>query len=235
MAFRVGGLEGIRKALDAKNTATCEYSSGLQVSGTFTEMLTGDNEQPIYLRTTGPSALAFADKQLDGHGRDYHAEGFGSPIGRWRNTTPLPETLTDDQLRSIGIDVGKKATITFDSGIVVSGRVENLLRRNGKLLLISFSNCRVKHGDRVLFDPAWGTFDMAVGERISSVFNGAADKDAYNQVALVPKERTIKVPSDEKRRKLENLYLAGARDPRPQNGLRTAGRDLGNAAGRARG
>src|SRR5436305_7600716 len=47
---------------------------------------------------------------------------------------------------------------------------------------------------------------MAVGERISSVFNGAADKDAYNQVALVPKERTIKVPSDSKRKKLENLY-----------------------------
>jgi phenylalanine-4-hydroxylase len=47
---------------------------------------------------------------------------------------------------------------------------------------------------------------MAVGERISSVFNGAADKDAYNQVALVPKERTIKVPSDEKRKRLENLY-----------------------------
>jgi phenylalanine-4-hydroxylase len=73
-------------------------------------------------------------------------------------------------------------------------------------LLITFSNCTVKHGDRVLFDPAWGTFDMAVGERISSVFNGAADKDAYNQVALVPKERTIKVPSDAKRKRLENLY-----------------------------
>jgi phenylalanine-4-hydroxylase len=38
------------------------------------------------------------------------------------------------------------------------------------------------------------------------VFNGAADKDAFNQVALVPKERTIKVPSDAKRRRLENLY-----------------------------
>ena len=47
---------------------------------------------------------------------------------------------------------------------------------------------------------------MAVGEKISSVFNGAADKDAYNQVALVPRERAIKVPSDAKRKKLENLY-----------------------------
>ncbi|MEY2547502.1 MAG: phenylalanine-4-hydroxylase, partial [Verrucomicrobiota bacterium] len=60
--------------------------------------------------------------------------------------------------------------------------------------------------DRVLFDPAWGEYDMAVGERITSVFNGPADKDAYLDVALVPKERTIKVPSDEKRKKLENLY-----------------------------
>src|SRR5205814_2853848 len=71
---------------------------------------------------------------------------------------------------------------------------------------ITFSNCSAKYGDRVLFDPDWGVYDMAVGERISSVFNGAADKDAYNQVALVPKERTIKVPSDAKRKRLENLY-----------------------------
>src|SRR5947207_13626358 len=47
---------------------------------------------------------------------------------------------------------------------------------------------------------------MSVGEKISSVFNGAADKDAYNQVALIPKERTIKVRSDAKRKRLENLY-----------------------------
>jgi len=89
---------------------------------------------------------------------------------------------------------------------VISGKVEKVLRRDGTLLLITFSNCRAKYGDRVLFNPDWGTYDMAVGERISSVFNGAADKDAYNQVALVPKERTIKVPSDAKRRRLENLY-----------------------------
>jgi phenylalanine-4-hydroxylase len=74
------------------------------------------------------------------------------------------------------------------------------------LQLISFSDCTAKLGDRVLFDPSWGTYDMAVGERITSVFNGAADKDAFNQVALVPKDRTIKVPSDDKRRRLENLY-----------------------------
>src|SRR5262249_27721891 len=92
------------------------------------------------------------------------------------------------------------------SGIVVSGKVDKILRRDGRLLLIMFSNCSARYGDRVLFDPDWGVYDIAVGERISSVFNGAADKDSYSQVALVPKERTIKVLSDAKRKRLENLY-----------------------------
>ncbi len=191
MAFRVGGLEGVRKAIGSHNTATCEYGSGLQVSGTFTEVLTGPNDEPVYLRTSGPTALAFEDKELPGHGRDDHKEGFGSPVGNWKET----------ELRE-----GRIARLEFESGVTVQGKVENLLRRGEKLLLITFSNCTAKRGERVLFDPAWGTFDMAVGEKITSVFNGAADKDAFNQVALIPKERTIKNPSDTQRRKLESLY-----------------------------
>src|SRR4051812_8406421 len=84
MAYRVGGLEGINKAIECKNTATCEYSSGLQVSGVFSEVITDSEKNPIYLRTTGPSALAFNDKELPTHSRDYHKEGFGSPIGNWK-------------------------------------------------------------------------------------------------------------------------------------------------------
>jgi phenylalanine-4-hydroxylase len=212
MAFRVGGLAGINKAIECKNTATCEYSSGLQVSGVFTEVIT-DGGQPIYLRTTGPSALAFRNKELPGHGRDYHAEGFGAPIGNWKSTAKSPETLTDDELTALRITSGREANVEFASGVIVSGRVENILRRDGKLLLITFTNCRVTFGDRILFEPAWGNFDMAVGSRVVSVFNGAADNDAYNLVALVPRERTIKSPSDAKRKRLENLY-AQVRDIR---------------------
>jgi phenylalanine-4-hydroxylase len=205
MAFTMGGLEGINKAIECKNTATCEYSSGMEVSGTFTEVIT-QGQAPIYLRTTGPSALAYADKELPGHGRDYHADGFGSPIGDWKTLSKSPELLTEDELHNFGLIVGKKITLTFVSGVTVNGKIEKILQRDGKLILISFSDCTVKYCDRLLFEPEWGTYDMAVGARISSVFNGAADKDAYNQVALVPRERTIKVPSDAKRKKLENLY-----------------------------
>ncbi len=212
MAFRVGGLEGVTKAIECKNTATGEYSSGLQVSGVFTEVIAHEGDA-VYLCTTGASALAFGNKELPGHGRDYHAEGFGAPIGNWKSTDKSPETLTDDELTSLGITTGKDSTVEFASGVVVKGRAKNILRREGKLLLITFTNCRVEFGDRVLFEPAWGTFDMAVGARIRSVFNGAADKDAYNQVALIPRERTIKSPSDAKRKRLESLY-AQVRDIR---------------------
>ena len=191
MAYQVGGFEGINKAIECRNTATCEYSSGLQVTGVFNEVIVDPSNNPIYLRTTGKSALAFKDKELADQGIDYHKDGFGSPIGNWKQTE---------------VAEGKKAKLEFESGIVVEGKVDKILRRDGKLLLITFSNCCAKYGDRVLFNPDWGTYDMAVGERITSVFNGAADKDAYNQVALVPKERTIKVPSDAKRKRLENLY-----------------------------
>jgi phenylalanine-4-hydroxylase len=212
MAFRVGGLEGITKAIECKNAATCEYSSGLQVSGVFTEAITHQGDA-VYLRTTGPSALAFGNKELTGHGRDYHAEGFGAPIGNWKSTDKPPETLSDAELAALGIAKDNDAKVEFASGVIVNGRVENILRCDDKLLLITFSNCRVEFGDRVLFEPAWGFFEMAVGTRIVSVFNGAADKDAYNQVALIPRERTIKSPSDEKRKRLESLY-AQVRDIR---------------------
>ena len=191
MAFVVGGLEGINKAIDSHNTATCEYSAGLQVSGVFTEVLSSADQRPIYLRTTGPTALAYQRKELAGHGRDYHKDGFGSPIGKWKETELVE---------------GQAARLEFESGVTVEGQVEKLWRRDGKLQLITFSNCTAKLGDRILFDPAWGTYDMAVGDTIVSVFNSAADNDAFNQVALVPKERTIKIPSDAKRRKLESLY-----------------------------
>src|SRR6266699_765962 len=156
MAFKVGGLEGVNKAIECQNSATCEYSSGLQVSGVFNEVITDENNSPIYLRTSGKTALAFRDKELEGHGIDYHKEGFGSPIGKWKQTE---------------IVEGKKTKLEFESGISVEGKIDKVLRRDGKVLLISFSNCTAKYGNRILFDPNWGAYDMAVGEQISSVFN----------------------------------------------------------------
>src|SRR4030081_4053678 len=63
MAYRIGGLAGLNKAIACARPATAEYSSGLQVTGIFSEVVTNDRQEAIYLRTTGPTALAFNYKQ----------------------------------------------------------------------------------------------------------------------------------------------------------------------------
>ena len=205
MAYRRGGLEGLARAIASNNVATVVYSSGLQLSGTVTEAI-GEEDEPIYLRTGGPSALAVGGRELPGHGKEYHADGFGSPVGRPLGARlPLHE-CNDDDLARLGLRAGHEGRLEFPHGLGVSGRLERVTRADGKVVLLTFSGCTVTRGARVLFDPAWGTYDMAVGDRVVSVFQGAADKDAYDQVSFVPHERTIKVEADDETRSLQSLY-----------------------------
>ncbi len=207
MAFRIGGVEGLAKAIECENVSTVQYSSGLQVSGVFTAChALSDARQPYYLKTSGRSALAIDDKQLLGHGPDYHADGFGSPVGKLRGeTTPL-EKMSDGDFSDRGINRGKTVTLTFDSGVTVTGRLERTLRHNGALVLMTFADCTVARGGETLFRPEWGLYDMAVGEAITSVFAGAADKSAYQQPSLVPRERTVKAAYSDQTRRLFDLY-----------------------------
>lgn len=207
MAVSIGGGEGLAKAIACENTSTCVYSSGLQVSGTFVETLTHEtNNNPIYLRTSGPTNLAFDAKELPGHSKDYHRDGFGSPIGRLKGNDQPLETMSDDEFRQTGINSAGQTTLCFEGGVTVTGVVESITRMLGKIVLTTFIDCKVTLNERVLFDPSWGKYDMAVGANIVSVFSGAADKDAYDQVSLVPNERTIKVKYDQTTLRLQELY-----------------------------
>lgn len=206
MAFRVGGLEGIKKAIESDNTATCVYSSGLQVSGAFTDVITDDADNPVYMKTTGKTNLAYDGKELPGHDIEYHKDGFGAPIGKIKELPVSLEDMTNEQLQSAGINVGSKVELEFESGVRLTGICNNIERRNNKIILLAFSDCTVTYKNLTLFDPSWGTFDMAVGEKIVSVFSGAADKDAYDQPTTVSKTRVIKVKYDEKTRALHILY-----------------------------
>ncbi len=213
MAFRRGGGEGLDKAVGSGNIATVVYSSGLQVSGTVASWLRDERGEPAYLRMAGPTALAVADRQLSGHDKEYHRDGFGSPVGRVRGSDHPIERLGTAELAALGLHEGSDARLEFTSGVTVAGRLERIVRADGMTVMLTFSRCRVARGDELLFDPDWGTYDMAVGERVVSVFQGAADKDAYDQVALVPESQTIDVAPDDTERRLHRLY-ATVRDVR---------------------
>lgn len=209
MAFRVGGTESLQKALRSGNTATFVYSSGLQVTGMVTDLVLDAEGEAVYVKTTGASALAFDGHELPGHDKSYHAEGFGSPIGRLKNfDTPLEE-MSDALLREAGIVEGAVATIEFASGIVVDGLVRCVLRKNGKVVLLTLDDCTVVHHDEVLFRSEWGAFDMAVGAKIVSVFAGAADREKFHAVSYPASSvLTHRVRYSEEERMLHDLYQA---------------------------
>ncbi len=206
MAFTQGGVKGLNKAVECASPATVVYSSGLQVTGIIGEVIKDKNDTPVYIRSISPSALAVDHKELSGHSKEYHKDGFGSPIGKFKDCPRRPESLDDSALAMLGAKVGGNSKLEFESGIIVEGTLKKIVRHNSNIILMIFDNCNVTHGDKVLFEPSWGTYDMAVGESITSVFNGAADKDAYEQVSLVPRERTIKVKYNKETKRLHTLY-----------------------------
>lgn len=207
MAFRKGGEEGVLKAIDSHNPATAVYSSGLQVSGIFCDLGQDEDDRMTFIKTSGPSALAVSNKQLEGHGKSYHKDGFSSPVGKLKDSAIPLENFTDEELNAFGLTIGKHAVLLFESGIHVSGAVTAIKRHENKIILIVFEDCTVKENDgNVLFLPEWGVYDMAVGEKIVSVFNGAADKEAYEEITHISEKHTEKVVYDETTQKLHDIY-----------------------------
>ena len=204
MAFRRGGAESLRKAIAAESVCTAELDSGVQVSGQFVEALTDAVGNAIYYRTDGPTQLAFRGRELYGHGTDSHAAGFGSPVGMLKDFSRCLSDYTVDELKAHAIVEGEVVTLEYLSGITVRGRLRGIVRQEHRNLLLSFEECTVTALDgRVLFDPAWGTFDLAVGAAVTSVFGGTADRDRYRLYKPLPATQTQRPDVDEA---LMNLY-----------------------------
>lgn len=207
MAFRVGGSYGLQKGLESKNTCTIVYSSGLQVSGTIAGYETDEAGNPVFIKTSGESALAYKDKQLSGQGKDYHKDGFSSPVGRLKGFEKPIEDFSDEDFQKAGIEQGKSTRLTFESGYEVNGSVENILNVDGKIQLITFKDCTVTNNNgEMVFQPEWGVYDMAVGEKIVSVFCGAADKEKFEVLGYKPKTNTYHPEYDAKTLALQKLY-----------------------------
>ncbi len=207
MAFRQGGYEGLLKAVECKNICTAVYSSGLQVTGIFTDLNMDRNNELNFIKTSGPSALSFGNKQLTGHDKYYHKDGFSSPVGKLKNYNKAVEDFTIAELKAAGIETGKVSALHFESAYTVTGNVENIEYIEGKLILISFTDCTVSDGKgTVCFEPDWGTYDMAVGEKIISVFCGAADKDVFEEISLISVTATHHPHYDEKMKQYHQLF-----------------------------
>lgn len=206
MALRKGGLSGLNKLIESQALGTIELSTGLQVSGVFTHVITHE-DRPAYIQTSSETALAYREKELVGHGTATHEKGFGSPIGKLKGINLAIEDMSPRDLNAYNIYEGKTVTLEFESNITVSGEIITGKRNlQGKIILISFKNCTVKHNDNILFQPEWGIYDMAVGKSIVSAYSGPADLESFNLITHVPSTSTIHLKKSKATLKLEALY-----------------------------
>jgi phenylalanine-4-hydroxylase len=208
MALRTGGLSGVKKLINSNALGTIELSTGIQISGVFTNVIENDGK-PVYVQTTGKTALSYREKELVGHGTEYHAEGFGSPIGKLKGINLTIEEMSPRDLRAYDIYEGEQVTLEFEGNIKVTGEIITGSRNlQGEILLIKFKNCTVTHNDTILFQPEWGIYDMAVGKKVISAFSGPADVNSFDMINHVPSSQTIKQKKSQEREELERLYAS---------------------------
>lgn len=207
MGLRKGGTEGIQQLIASKNLGTIEYNTGIQVSGTFKRVITDKHNHPIYIQTEGPTALSYHEKELIGHGTNSHAHGFGSPVGKLENINIAIEDMSPFDLEAYKIREGEMTKLEFEGGITVEGEVITGTRnRAGKVLIVSFKNCTVKHYDEVLFHPDWGIYDMAIGKSIVSAFAGPADPTSFDMITHELETKNRKIEITPKVQKQRDLY-----------------------------
>ncbi|SFC83966.1 phenylalanine-4-hydroxylase [Algibacter lectus] len=206
MSVRKGGLLGVKKLIESEALGSIELSTGLQISGVFSDVKDSDG-QVIYIQTKGKTALAYREKELVGHGTKNHTNGFGSPIGKLKGINIAIEDMSPRDLSAYNIYEEKVTTLEFEGGVTVSGEIITGKRNlQGKIILISFNNCTVTHLDSILFKPEFGIYHMAVGKTVVSAFSGPADLNSFDLITHKPSSKTIHIKKSKRRLELENLY-----------------------------
>ncbi len=80
MAFRTGGLKGLNKAFESHSVNTAELNSGIQISGVLIRLLHKDLKWLI-CASKALHNFVLQIKNFLVMTKNYHAHGFGTPVG----------------------------------------------------------------------------------------------------------------------------------------------------------
>ena len=207
MAVRKGGHRGVKKLIESKSLGTIELSTGLQISGVFSRMILNEDNEVVFFKTEGESALAYREKELIGHGVATHSKGFLSPIGKLKGINLAIEDMGPRDLQAYNFYDNQRIEFTYESGITVEGlNITGMRNINGKLMLIHFTDCTVTYNDEVLFNPQDGILNLAVGKEIVSAYAGPADYHSFDLVYHKSKTETTQTELSDKQKNIINLY-----------------------------
>lgn len=170
MSYKIGGLHGLEQAQKAESVNTIEFENKLQISGVLKKYHTTPDGKISYLQFSGPTQLCFDDKEISGHSNKYHAQGYGTPIGKILN-------FKLDQL-----NVGEQTSLNYESGVKVTGTLSKVLKLSSDAIVLSFDNATCEYKNDKFFLPDWGTYDIILAQQVTSVFGGPADRMAYGEM-----------------------------------------------------
>ena len=186
MAFRRGGIDGLAKAKMAESVTTTELDSGIQISGILDGFQTDLNGEIAFLKYRGPCQLSLRDQELKDQGPAFHQEGFSTPVGKLKSKAHSAAALNERELALMGFAPAKKGKLVWQSGIELEaewiGSVADP-QITTRTLIHRFKDCTIRwvHDGKteILYRPEWGTFDLAAGMLVGSVFGGAADRARF--------------------------------------------------------
>jgi phenylalanine-4-hydroxylase len=176
MAYRHGGRHGLLVARSAKTVNTVELDSGLQMAGVLEDFELDDGDRPSRLQFAGRTQLAYGGEAFSEI--QTTDDGFIALLGNLRDGASRDILNRVDIARAA---VGSELTLEFESRIAVRGRLCGLVERMGQPLILSFDSACVFRGERAFWTPGSGTFHLAVGERVRSVFGGPADRERFEE------------------------------------------------------
>lgn len=194
MAYRLSGVESLKKLVQSKTVNTVEFENGLQASGVVASYKLDKNKHVAYVQFAGRTQLCYRNKQIQGHDGDYHIHGYGTPVGAIQNRSGLKLTLKEN------------LNLNYESGVQISGILEKILKVGDQAEIWTFSNATCKFQTEVLFQPEWGLYDILVVNKVTSGFGGPADRVAYGEVDDFIASRVATPQYGEQHLKLFALY-----------------------------
>lgn len=186
MAYKQGGIMGMRKAIKSKSHCTVETSDGLQLTGIFNTVQTNDKEEIEYIKGTSSIITALNNKEINRFNSFSFCDGFEFPVGELCGLDKSLALLSDEELKAHHYNKGENVELNYKSGISIHGILKHWLRKDGIISQITLEDCFVIINDHSYYK---GEFTFPVVNDIKSVYAGSADPESLEMTSYVSPEK----------------------------------------------
>jgi hypothetical protein len=158
-------LSVLNKAVESKSLV--RVRTGITgVDGVLSKVIYGPQREPIYVQFTGKAQLLNrVDEVIPGQGPESHQDGYSAPIGKIKTVR-----INGREASLSELSANQKVEIQYESGVVVRGDLrDSTLDVANTLTVLTFTTAEVTLNGKVLYNPAWGKFDLIMGETVQSI------------------------------------------------------------------